>query len=52
MKKANIAVRNFSLSVAVIRKQLKISDGGACYLFFTRLIGDEQVVLICSKVPK
>jgi len=52
IKKANIAVRNFYLSVADIRKQFKISDGGVCYLFFTRIIDEKQVVLICSKMPQ
>ncbi len=52
IEKANISARNFSLSVADIRKQLKISDGGASYLFFTRLVDEKQVVIFCSKIPR
>lgn len=32
---ANITVRNFPLSVAELRKRLKIKDGGDCYIFAT-----------------
>ena len=35
MKQANIAVRNFPLSVAELRKRLKLSDGGDTYIFAT-----------------
>ncbi len=33
--KANITVRNFPLSVAELRKRLKLSDGGDLYIFAT-----------------
>ncbi len=48
--KANIAVRNFPLSVAELRKRLKISDGGETYIFATTLGGGTHVLLVCSKV--
>ena len=32
---ANIAVRNFPLTVAQLRKKLKLKDGGSTYLFAT-----------------
>lgn len=35
VSQANIAVRNFPLSVAELRKRLKIKDGGECYIFAT-----------------
>ncbi|GAB6983149.1 class I SAM-dependent methyltransferase [Prevotella dentasini] len=33
--RANIAVRNFPLSVAELRKRLKLQEGGDCYIFAT-----------------
>lgn len=49
LKKANITTRNFPLSVAQLRKSLKIEDGGENYLFFTTLLKEEKVVLLCQK---
>lgn len=39
MTQANIAVRNFPLSVAELRKRLKLKDGGSYYLFATTMQG-------------
>ena len=55
--KASIAVRNFPLSVAELRKALKIGDGDAVFLFATTLKGEERVVVRTKKqnnfsVPK
>lgn len=50
IKKANISTRNFPESVASIRKKFKIKDGGDNYLFFTKNIKNENIMLICSKV--
>ncbi len=47
--KANITVRNFPESVENLRKIFKIKDGGADYLFFTTLLSEEKVVLMCQK---
>src|SRR5690606_7162841 len=47
---AHIATRNFPESVASLRKQLKLKDGGEHYLFFTTTGRDEKVVLICKKI--
>jgi len=47
--KANITVRNFPESVEILRKKLKIKDGGKNYLFFTTNIKDEKIVLFCEK---
>ena len=49
MKQANIAVRNFPLSVAELRKRLKLSDGGDTYIFATTTDGGEHVLLITHK---
>jgi len=48
--KANITTRNFPLSVAELRKKHKIKDGGDCYLFFTKSLDDNLLVLDCQKV--
>lgn len=50
-KQANITTRNFPKSVELIRKELKISDGGDQYLFFTTNLENEKIVIICQK-PK
>jgi 16S rRNA G966 N2-methylase RsmD len=49
IKKANVTIRNFPLSVHDIRKKLNIKDGGTVYLFFTTNIDEEKVILVCSK---
>ncbi|MEM7085016.1 MAG: class I SAM-dependent methyltransferase [Bacteroidota bacterium] len=48
--KANIATRNFPETVQLLRKKWKIKDGGSVYLFFTTLLNNEKMVLICSKI--
>ncbi|WP_339648121.1 class I SAM-dependent methyltransferase [uncultured Salegentibacter sp.] len=48
--KANITTRNFPESVVILRKKLKIKDGGKSYLFFTTNINNQKIVLICEKV--
>ncbi|MEO0526281.1 MAG: class I SAM-dependent methyltransferase [Bacteroidota bacterium] len=50
VQKANITIRNFPKSVSNLRKQLKIKDGGAVYLFFTKDMNENHVILRCSKV--
>ena len=47
--KANIATRNFPLSVAELRKRLKLKEGGDCYIFATTLSDESRVLLICKK---
>ena len=49
--KANIATRNFPLSVAELRKRLKLKDGGDTYIFATTLSDESHVLLICEKHP-
>ncbi len=49
LKQANITVRNFPLSVAELRKRLKINEGGSNYLFATTLANGDHVLLVCQK---
>ena len=49
VRQANITIRNFPLSVAELRKRLKLKDGGASYVFATTLADGRHVLLICSK---
>ena len=48
-EKAHITTRNFPESVAALRKQLKLEDGGNHYLFFTTTVDKKKVCLICKK---
>lgn len=48
-KKANITTRNFHETVAQLRKQYNILDGGDVYLFFTT---DSEGVRICIQCHK
>jgi len=48
-KKANITTRNFPKSVAQIRKEINIKDGGNIYLFFTTDFNDKKTVIVCTK---
>ncbi|XRE44708.1 SAM-dependent methyltransferase [Tenacibaculum discolor] len=48
--KANITTRNFPKTVAQLRKETKLKDGGNTYLFFTTNINDELIVIDCRKI--
>jgi len=48
--KANITIRNFPKTVAQIRKETKITEGGTVFIFFTTNFKNELVVLICRKI--
>lgn len=57
--RANITVRNFPMSVAELRKRLKLKDGGDIYLFATTVnfspkkFGDlRKTLYLCKAVPK
>lgn len=50
MQQANISVRNYPLSVAEIRKQTKLKDGGNDYIFATTLANEKKVLILCEKV--
>ena len=47
--RANIAVRNFPMSVAELRKKLKLKDGGDLYVFATTVAGQGHQLFICRK---
>lgn len=49
IEKANIATRNFPLSVSELRKRLKLKDGGDVYIFATTTAEDEHLLLISHK---
>ena len=52
MKHANIAVRNFPLSVAELRKRLKLSDGGDTYIFATTTSDGDHILMLTHKTKK
>lgn len=49
VRQANITTRNFPLSVAELRKRLKLKDGGAVYVFATTQADGRHVLLVCGK---
>ena len=52
MKQANIAVRNFPLSVAELRKRLKLNDGGDTYIFATTTSDGDHILMLTHKTKK
>ena len=46
--RANITVRNFPLSVAELRRRLKLSEGGNHYIFATTLAHGDRVLIVCQ----
>jgi hypothetical protein len=49
-KQANIAIRNFPLTVAEIRKRTRIREGGDIYIFGTTDQDNNHYFIICQKV--
>jgi hypothetical protein len=47
---ANITTRNFPYSVDVIRKKLKLKDGGDTYIFATKNKFDKPILLVCNSI--
>ena len=47
--RANITVRNFPMSVAELRKKLKLKDGGDLYVFAATVAGQGHQLFICRK---
>ncbi len=47
---ANITVRNFPLSVADLRKKLKIKEGGDDFIFATTLALGDKALILCQKI--
>ena len=50
MESANIAARNFPMTVDQLRKKLKLKDGGDTYIFATTTASGEHKLLICRKI--
>lgn len=50
LQQANISVRNFPMSVAELRKRLKLRDGGDTYIFATTTSDGERVLIVGHKV--
>ena len=48
--RANIAVRNFPLTVADLRKRLKLKDGGDVFIFATTVAKEGHQLFICRKI--
>lgn len=49
IRQANIAVRNFPMTVEQLRRRLGLADGGDNYLFATTNDNGEHIVLLCRK---
>ena len=49
LSKSNITVRNFPLSVAELRKRMKMEEGGSDYIFATTLSDSSRVLILCHK---
>jgi len=49
IRQANVATRNFPLSVIELRKRLKLADGGTDYIFATTLDDRQHLLLLCKK---
>ncbi|MDR2058215.1 MAG: SAM-dependent methyltransferase [Dysgonamonadaceae bacterium] len=47
--RANISIRNFPLSVAELRKKLKLKEGGNIYLFATTLADGQHIIIKALK---
>ena len=50
IESANISVRNFPMSVDMLRKKLKLKDGGNVYIFATTTTSGEHRLFICRKI--
>jgi len=49
LSKANLSIRNFPGSVDILRKKLKIKEGGKDYLFACTLMDESKMLLHCQK---
>lgn len=47
--RANITVRNFPMSVAELRKRLKLKEGGDVYIFASTISDEGHQLLVCRK---
>lgn len=49
LKQANLTLRNFPSTVDALRRQLKLKEGGADYLFATTLANNSHALLHCHR---
>lgn len=49
ISRANIAVRNFPMTVAELRKRLKLQEGGDVYIFATTVANQGHRLFVCRK---
>ena len=47
--KANLACRNFPQKIDLLKKKLKLKDGGEDYIFATTLIDGKPKLIVCKK---
>jgi len=47
--KANLACRNFPQKIELLKKKLKLKDGGEDYIFATTLMDDKPMLILCKK---
>ena len=52
IESANITIRNFPMSVAELRKKLKLKDGGDVFLFATTVADEGHKLFICHKIQQ
>lgn len=49
IRQANISTRNYPFSVAELRKQTKLKEGGTHYLFATTSADEKKILILCQK---
>lgn len=47
--RANLTVRNFPVSVAGLRRKLRLAEGGTAYLFATTMCDGRHLLILCEK---
>ena len=50
ISQANVAVRNFPLSAAELKRRLKLRDGGDVYIFATTVANQGHLLFVCRKI--
>ena len=49
IQKADLAVRNFPMHVDMLRKKLKLKDGGSHRIYASTLMDGSKKLIVCSK---
>ena len=50
IERANLTIRNFPTSVAEIRRNIGVKEGGDTYLFATTLMDDSKRIVVTNKL--